>query len=313
MIERIDFTSCRRLLGKAYNGANGKKIAVEYEGKQYMLKFPPSGDGKPTDLSYTNSCISEHLGSSIFNMLGIPAQRTLLGVFMVNGKEKVVCACGDFTADGKTLYDFCSIKNTVIDSEHGGSGTELSDILESIEKQQFVNPGKLLEHFWNVFVVDALLGNFDRHNGNWGFLYNSQTDTAEIAPIFDCGSCLLPQADEKVMRNVLTNEDDLNARIYRFPTSAIKIGGQKVNYYDFLMLGEYADCNEAIVRIVPKIDMEQIEQFIDETPYISDLQKDFYKAYINARYEKIMLPAFEQATGESLTNYNSSQGFSQSF
>ena len=79
------------------------------------------------------------------------------------------------------------------------------------------------------------------------------------------------------------------------------------------MSGEYADCNEAIVRIVPKIDMEQIEQFINETPYISDLQKDFYKAYINARYEKIMLPAFEQATGESLTEYNSAQGFSQSF
>mgnify|MGYP000446757706 FL=1 len=304
MTDRIDFTSCRRLLGKAYNGANGKKIAVEYDGRQYMLKFPPSGIQKPTDLSYTNSCISEHLGSSIFNMLGISAQYTLLGVFTVNGKEKVVCACGDFTADGKTLYDFCSVKNTVIDSEHGGSGTELSDILESIEKQWFVNPEKLLEHFWNVFVVDALLGNFDRHNGNWGFLYDSKTDTAEIAPIFDCGSCLLPQADEKVMRNVLNNEDELNARIYRFPTSAVKLDGQKINYYDFLMSGEYDDCDEAIVRIVPRIDMEKIEQLINETPYITDLQKDFYKAYINARYEKILLPAYEQV---------SSQGFSQSF
>lgn len=304
MTDRIDFTSCRRLLGKAYNGANGKKIAVEYDGRQYMLKFPPSGVQKPTDLSYTNSCISEHLGSSIFNMLGISAQYTLLGVFTVNGKEKVVCACGDFTADGKTLYDFCSVKNTVIDSEHGGSGTELSDILESIEKQQFVNPEKLLEHFWNVFVVDALLGNFDRHNGNWGFLYDSKTDTAEIAPIFDCGSCLLPQADEKVMRNVLNNEDELNARIYRFPTSAVKLDGQKINYYDFLMSGEYDNCDEAIVRIVPRIDMEKIEQLINETPYITDLQKDFYKAYINARYEKILLPAYEQV---------SSQGFSQSF
>ncbi len=304
MTDRIDFTSCRRLLGKAYNGANGKKIAVEYDGRQYMLKFPPSGVQKPTDLSYTNSCISEHLGSSIFNMLGISAQYTLLGVFTVNGKEKVVCACGDFTADGKTLYDFCSVKNTVIDSEHGGSGTELSDILESIEKQRFVNPEKLLEHFWNVFVVDALLGNFDRHNGNWGFLYDSKTDTAEIAPIFDCGSCLLPQADEKVMRNVLNNEDELNARIYRFPTSAVKLDGQKINYYDFLMSGEYDDCDEAIVRIVPRIDMEKIEQLVNETPYITDLQKDFYKAYINARYEKILLPAYEQV---------SSQGFSQSF
>lgn len=119
-MNKIDFTSCKRLLGKAYNGANGKKIAVEYKGKQYMLKFPPSGMQKPTDLSYTNSCISEHIGSSVFNMLGIHAQHTLLGIFIVNDTEKVVCACGDFTAEGKTLYDFCSIKNTIIDSEHGG-------------------------------------------------------------------------------------------------------------------------------------------------------------------------------------------------
>ena len=28
----IDFTNCRRIWGKAYNGANGKKIAVDYEG-----------------------------------------------------------------------------------------------------------------------------------------------------------------------------------------------------------------------------------------------------------------------------------------
>lgn len=80
MNKKIDFTSCRRLLRKAYNGANGKKIAVEYEENQYMLKFPPSGIQKPTNLSYTNSCISEHVGSSIFNMLGIPAQHTLPGI-----------------------------------------------------------------------------------------------------------------------------------------------------------------------------------------------------------------------------------------
>ena len=40
--EKIDFTECRRIPGRAYNGANGKKIAVEYKGAQYMLKFPLS-------------------------------------------------------------------------------------------------------------------------------------------------------------------------------------------------------------------------------------------------------------------------------
>lgn len=130
-----DFTNCKRVPGRAYNGANGKKIAIEHQGEQYMLKFPPSGQGKRTELSYTNSCISEHIASTIFNMVGIPAQETILGTFDVGGKTKIVCACKDFTADGSKLFDFCSIKNTVIDSEHGGTGTELEDILDTIEKQ----------------------------------------------------------------------------------------------------------------------------------------------------------------------------------
>lgn len=77
MAEGIDFTSCRLIPGRAYNGANGKKIAVEYNGTLYMLKFPPSGRNKPTELSYTNSCFSEHIASSIFNLLGVRAHETI--------------------------------------------------------------------------------------------------------------------------------------------------------------------------------------------------------------------------------------------
>lgn len=293
MTGQIDFTNCRKILGRAYNGANGKKIAVEYEGNQYMLKFPPSGEKKPTALSYTNSCISEHIASSIFHLLGVRAQETLLGTYQVGTKTKIVCACKDFTADGKRFFDFCSIKNTILDSESDGSGTELSDILEALEKQQYVEPLILTEHFWNVFVIDALLGNFDRHNGNWGFLFDDVSEQASIAPVFDCGSCLLPQADEKVMREVLGEEDALNARIYQFPTSAVRQNGRKINYYDFLTSMDYKGCKEAVRRIVPRIDMEQIRAFVDEVPYISELQKEFYGRYIEARYNKILKPALD--------------------
>ena len=291
----IDFTNCRIVPGRAYNGANGSKIAVEYNGVIYMLKFPPSGQNKPTDLSYTNSCISEHIASSIFNMLEIPAQETMLGTYMVKDKEKVVCACKDFTIGGKRLFDFCSIKNTILDSDSNGSGTELSEVLETIEKQQFVSPVLLLEHFWNMFVVDALLGNFDRHNGNWGFLYDESSGVTTIAPVFDCGSCLLPQADENVMQKVLDNDSELHARIFQFPTSAIKLKGRKVNYYDFLTGVGNQDCSDALLRIVPRIDLEKIGAFIDGVPVITDLQKNFYKTYITARCELILKPAYDLA------------------
>lgn len=289
----IDFTNCRIIPGRAYNGANGSKIAVEYNGEMYMLKFPPSAEGKPTDLSYTNSCISEHIASSIFTMLGIRAQDTMLGTFTVNGKEKIVCACKDFTSGGKRLLDFCSIKNTVLDSNSSGNGTELADVMDTIEKQRYISPTVLREHFWNMFIADALLGNFDRHNGNWGFLYDDREGEAEIAPVFDCGSCLLPQADDKVMKKVLANEAELHARVFQFPTSAIKQDGRKINYYDFLICADDKGVNEALKRIVPRVDLKQIGSFIDNVPGISDLQKAFYKSYIGARYDLILGPALE--------------------
>lgn len=292
MQSKVNFTNCKIVPTKAFGGANGKKISIEYNGELYMLKFPPSADNKPTELSYTNSCISEHIASSIFNIIGLNAQKTILGTYTVNGKEKIVCACKDFTADGKTFYDFGAIKNTIIDSEHLGAGTELEDILETIEKQKFVNPDELLKLFWDMFVVDAFLGNFDRHNGNWGFLVDDN-GSSKIAPIFDCGSCLLPQADNNIMEKVLNNEDDLNARVYQFPTSAIKENNRKINYFDFLTNCNDDDCNEAVKRIIQRIDLEEINDFIDDVPYLSELQRVFYKQYIAARYEKILEFAYD--------------------
>jgi len=165
--------------------------------------------------------------------------------------------------------------------------------MDTIDRQQYIAPDILREHFWNMFVVDALLGNFDRHNGNWGFLYDDDKNQAEIAPIYDCGSCLLPQADDKVMQRILSNEDELHARIYQFPTAAVKLNGRKINYYDFLTCGENTDCNKALMRIAPRVNMEDIATLIDEIPYIPELQKEFYRKYINKRYELIIRSAYE--------------------
>lgn len=285
-MEEVDFTSCPRVPGRAYNGANGKKIAVSFEDAVWILKFPPSAADKPNELSYSNSCVSEHLGSTVFRMLGVLAQETRLGTH-VNGRTKVVCACRDFTIPGKRFYDFCSIKNTVIDSEAGGHGTELSDVLTTIDLQQFVDPVLARRRFWDMFVVDALLGNFDRHNGNWGFLVDERTSLAELAPVFDCGSCLLPQADESIMRKMLSDEDELNARIYTFPGSMLKVGGRKINYRDFIAAHADPGLDEALERLLPRIGALDFGRLVDETPYLADLQRRFLKTYFEARRERI--------------------------
>lgn len=287
-MQKIDFTTCQRVPGKAYNGANGKKIAVLYQGETWILKFPPNVQSRPNDQSYSNSCISEHLGSTIFRLLGIPAQETLLGTH-VNGRTKVVCACKDFTRPGIRLFDFCSIKNTVIDSETGGTGTELEDVLTTIEQQTFIDPMVVIERFWQMFVIDALLGNFDRHNGNWGFLVDESTGQSSLAPVFDCGSCLLPQADDSIMQKCLADEREMNARIFTFPASILKIHDRKINYHDFIRGNHPQDLDKALEQLLPRIQLLDFERLVTDIPYITELQQHFYIEYLNRRREVLFL------------------------
>lgn len=282
----IDFTNLPKK-NKTYAGANGSKISVIYNGEQYMLKFPAIAR-KKQELSYTNGCISEYLGCQIFKSIGIPVQETLLGTHTKNGKEKIVVACKDFTSVGVVLQDFASLKNTIIDSEHNGYGTELDDILQTLDEQMVIDPYSLKKRFWDMFIVDALIGNWDRHNGNWGFLYNVEKDTMELAPVYDCGSCLYPQADENIMEATLNDPKERDLRIFSIPLSGIRLNGQKIRYFDFLSSLKYEDCNEALKRITPRIDMNEIYHLIDSTPYITELQKTFYKTMLSERKKKIL-------------------------
>lgn len=282
----IDFTNLP-VRNKTYAGANGSKISVIYNGEQYMLKFP-AVPSKNREMSYTNGCVSEYIGCHIFESVGIPVQETLLGTYERNGKKKVVVACKDFTAGGLVLQDFASLKNTMIDSVHNGYGTELEDILLTLEEQNALEPEELKAWFWDLFIVDALIGNWDRHNGNWGFLYNNATDEITLAPVYDCGSCLFPQADEEIMRKVLEDPAERDLRVFEIPLSGIKINGQKIRYFDFLSSLQNKDCNRALKRILPKIDMEKIDKIVDETPFLSKLQISFYKTMLKERKERIL-------------------------
>ncbi|MEG0874818.1 MAG: CtkA family protein, partial [Clostridiales bacterium] len=225
----------------------------------------------------------------ILASIGLPVQDTLLGTYTdKRGKEKLVVACKDFTADGKRLMEFAHLKNTCVDSEQNGYGTELDSILKAIDEQVLIPAPELRAFFWELFVADAWLGNFDRHNGNWGILIDEQKQHAEIAPIYDCGSCLYPQMDVRDMAKVLGDESEINQRIYTFPTSAIVDSGKKISYFDFISSLESAECSEALERIAGRIDMKKVHEIIAATPAISDLQKDFYQTMIAERKEKIL-------------------------
>ena len=289
----IDFSNCEVNNFKYYGGKNGGKICIIYENEDYMLKFPSINE-KLEDHEYTNICISEYIACNIIKTLDLNVQETILGTFNKNEIQKIVVACKDFTSNGTVLKQFAELKNSQIETSRNGYGTELNEVIETIENQLIYDVNELKDFFWDMFIADCLVGNFDRHNGNWGFLINEKLKEIKIAPIYDCASCLYPQLKDEKIAEIIKNEEEMEARVYIFPTSALKIDDKKINYFNFISKLGNEECNKALLRIVPKINLEAINKIIDNTPAISEIRKEFYKKIIKLRYEKILKYSYEK-------------------
>lgn len=121
-----------------------------------------------------------------------------------------------------------------------------------------------------------------------------QNNSVSMSPIFDCGSCLFPQLSDKDMEDFLGNKVEIEKRTYIFPNSALKIDDKKINYYDYISSLKNKECNEALLRIFPKIDINKINNVIDNTPLISNIRKEFYKEILQYRYEKIVKDTYKK-------------------
>ena len=278
----INFSSAKEVLN-SYSGSEKKKTLI-YNDKRYLVKFPDPVREKNKNISYINNAFSEYIGSRIFQMVGIPVQNTLLGIYEYNGKKKIVCACEDFTDSTHDLYEFERLTLSINPDKK--IDTELSDIMDVIFELSRMTTIEVKDDikskFWDMFIIDFLIGNTDRHNGNWGFLMNLDDSSACFSPIYDCGSCLNPILEDIDIERLKDKEiKNLSINCY----SCIKENGKRINYTEYIKSLKNSDCNSAVGRVFNKIDISKINSFIDGISCMSQERRNFYKRIICFRYE----------------------------
>lgn len=273
----IDFTNAIEQFNN-YKGSEKKKTLI-HNNKKYLVKFPDPVREKNKNISYINNAYSEYIGSNIFKLSGFKTQNTLLGIYKYKEKDKIVCACEDFTDDNHVLYEF---ENLALSTNPDKKiETELTDIMEVIEENKIIDTSNTKQKFWDMFIIDFLIGNTNRHNGNWGFLLDKTTGKFEFSPIYDCGSCLNPMLDDEAIGKIDANElKNLALNCY----SCLKINGNKINYVSYLKQMKNKECNDAIKRLFLNINMNEIKKFIDNIECISNIRKEFYKNILEQRY-----------------------------
>lgn len=267
-----------------FSGAE-RKFEIIIDGNRYIVKFQ-----KNSEVGLTFNYVSEYLGSHIFQSIGIPVQETFLGTY--DGKNVVVMK--NFLEPEDALVAFNGVGESSLERDKELYQYTYEDITAMLrENMKSTNVEETTDRFWDMFIVDALIGNFDRHGGNWGFI--KRDNKYRIAPVYDNGSSLYPKlnTDDK-LEAVLASEDEINERVFKFPTSHIKVKNRKSSYFEVISSLQFEACNDALKRIVPRINFGRINTIIDEIEGISEVRKHFYKTMLQQRYDKILMHACRQ-------------------
>jgi len=273
-----------------------KKITVLYENELYMIKFPDPIRDKKNLLSYMNNQYSEYIGCGIFRACGFATQETVLGTYTdKTGKKKIVVGCKDFTQNGEILYEFLKFGNQIVEID-SKFGTTIENVRLIIEQCSLIeNKADILNSFWDMFVIDALIGNSDRHFDNWGIL--EKGGQILFAPIYDCGSSLGALNDDSKMSELLTESNLVEFKNEEYNvTSCYSMNGKRIFYHEIFRKPP-DDLAEAIKRTVPKICMKKIFDIIDGVESMSDVRKEYLKKAIAIRHEQILVPSLKKILG----------------
>ncbi|MFI3205967.1 MAG: HipA domain-containing protein [Clostridia bacterium] len=272
-----------------FEGSEFKKTII-YENEVYMMKFPDPIREIKNDLSYKNNQFSEDIGCKIFDSCGFSVQETFLAECLINGKKKIVVLCKDFTQNGDRLIEFSKIANSYVESDEKYRLT-IEKVFEIIENNHIIKDKNITKaFFWEMFVIDALIGNEDRHFNNWGFLENNHN--LKISPIYDCGSCFGAIYSDDYIKSVINDDEMFKNKFFNLK-SVYSYKGKRIFYHE-IFKNPPVELKKAIEKIYPKINLDKINKIVVNTDKISLVRKEFILKSVNLRYEQIIKSAYKK-------------------
>lgn len=194
---------------RTYDG-NTKKFGITINNKNYIIKMQKKG---------SLSVYTEYIASNFIRTLGIPCHKVYIGLY----NNQVVDVIEDFTSG--TNISLVSFKDTKQSSEDTDISTKeytYDDVIYLIKHHlKIKDMDKAVKMFWRMFICDAIIGNRDRHWGNWGYLSNGKE--YRFAPLYDNGGGLYPDVLKVISEYRADEKKFIYDRVFIFPASLFKI------------------------------------------------------------------------------------------
>lgn len=137
---------------------------------------------------------------------------------------------------------------------------------------------ELLSSFVKIMVFDALVGETDRHEENWGITKYNREIT--LSPLYDNGCNLLWQCSDKDLLKFENDSNIFNDYIWKSPTCIFS--NEKRKYKHFELIGElykrYPEEVKKSIKSLKKLTNYKIENIIYKIP--DNLLTEMHKKYI---------------------------------
>lgn len=247
---------------KDYNGSESK-FGITVSGKDYIVKFQKK--------DWLN-VYSEVIASNFIRAAGWKSHETYLAKYV----NSDVAVCKDFTNEVGKLKSLSSLSSSSIDTDPVNHAYYFRDVIYELSKVHDLDIKEATHDFWMMYLFDTILGNTDRHAGNWGICFKD--GVYKISPIYDNGATLFP-------RNHKFNIDDdwMRERIFVFPNSKIMFRNkrEKSSYYDVWQSGMIP---KNIREFAEDLDVVNSARQAIEGLGLSDLQQSYYVSIIYYRW-----------------------------
>ena len=283
-----------------YGGNAGDKDGVIYNDAEWIIKYPKATVNMVGNniASYTTSPLSEYIGSQIYKILGIPVHETILGT----RHNRIVVACKDFATYPWVLMEVRTLKNIALADVNAatekeqvtsatGDSVDLDELFVHFKYNSFLNTQQVIRRFWDCVLVDILIDNNDRNNGNWGLLKNIQSGITILAPVFDNGNAFNNKTPDSALESklaVLDVNDIIGSR------TAYSRGGKIISAKKLLSMQDEM-FTESKLRVVPLMTekLQDIFSMIDNVPVeaCSSIRKEYYKASLRIRLDNLLVPS----------------------
>lgn len=263
-----------KFLDTNYNikGSRQKRLVVDKNNKIAMFKY------EREDYLVSEAC-SEKMCYEIAKVLGYPCAEIELA-YDENGKLGVL------------NYLFTNFKNL----EHIDAISYLNQqnslrpyyyTISNIKKMlDELNP-KLFSEFIRILVFDALVGEQDRHEENWGLI--KENNIYQISPLYDNGCNLLREfKDENFATQFYSNKKDFDAYIKRSKTMIYRENHQsRYSHFELIQFlnKEYYNIVHFEIMNLNKLTDEKIEEIVLRIPdfLLTKKHKEFIIKYLKKR------------------------------